>query len=136
MESCLACRLKPRQRESENHTRDSTTSLTLKVEVISGDARCDFDARSLGERDYVNNIRKLWKVLSGNMNTQNALRTTVGVMNRLKYFRSTHNAVHPWTVLGQINNLDVMSRVIIIMLHYRRTDIVCLHDDRVTATFS
>ena len=44
------------------------------------------------------------------MITQNALWAAVGIMNRLKYFRSTHNAGHRWTVLGPFNNLDVMSR--------------------------
>ncbi|KDR72232.1 hypothetical protein GALMADRAFT_766425 [Galerina marginata CBS 339.88] len=34
-----------------------------------------------------NFIRKLGKLLSGNMNTQNALETVVGVMNRLAYYR-------------------------------------------------
>ena len=37
-------------------------------------------------------IRKLGRFLSGNMNTQNALRIVVCIMNRLAYFRSTHNA--------------------------------------------
>ena len=45
------------------------------------------------------------------MNTQIALRTVVGIMNKLKYFRSTHNPGHRWTLLGPVNNLDVMSRV-------------------------
>ena len=38
------------------------------------------------------NIRKLGEFLSCNMNTQNALWIVVGVMNRLAYFRSNHNA--------------------------------------------
>ena len=45
------------------------------------------------------------------MNAQNALRMAVGIMNRLKYFNSTHNPGHRWTVLGPVNNLDVMLRV-------------------------
>ena len=56
-------------------------------------------------------IRKIWKVLSGNMNTRNALQTAVGIMNRLKYLWSNYNAGHRWTVLGPVNNLDVISRV-------------------------
>jgi len=43
------------------------------------------------------------------MNTQNALWMTVSVMNRSKYFRSTHTNIHARILLGQINNLDVMS---------------------------
>ena len=39
------------------------------------------------------------------------VQTAVGVMNRLKYFKSYYNAGHRWTLLGPLNNLDVISRV-------------------------
>ena len=45
------------------------------------------------------------------MNTQNALLTAIGIMNRLKYFSSIYNAKHRWTLLGPVNNLDGLSRV-------------------------
>ena len=39
-------------------------------------------------------IRKFWEVLSGDRITQNALWIVVNVVNRLAYFRLTHNAKH------------------------------------------
>ena len=97
-----------------NRTHKSSRKITSRRQDVAfswPSHRKNFLQNMWSTMDGGNTIRKLGRFLSSNMNTQNALPTAVGVMNRLKYFRSNHNAKHRWTLLGPVNNLDGLSRV-------------------------